>query len=60
MEEKMKTSLFRIWLQNMWHEHKEEFFNYHGGAPTYDLNEYIRKHKWWLKEKYKSVYHNTV
>ena len=47
------TSQFRIWLQKIWQEHKDEVEVYTGEQPCYNMEAYVKKHKWWLKTVYK-------
>lgn len=47
----MKTSSFRIWLQNIWLENKEEHQAY--GELPLSMGEYFQKYKYWLKREYR-------
>jgi len=44
---------FRLWLEKVWQEHKEEVEVYTGGQPCYNREVYIKRYKWWLKSLYK-------
>jgi len=45
-------SNFRLWLQKIWAEHKEEILEETGRPCEYRMEDYIRKYKWWLKTVY--------
>jgi predicted deacetylase len=47
----MKSTPFRIWLNNIWMENKEEYAEI--GQLAMPLEEYFRRYKWWLKREYK-------
>jgi hypothetical protein len=47
----MKDDSFRIWLNNLWMENKEEHAQY--GELPMPLQEYFTRYKWWLKREYK-------
>ena len=47
----MKTSAFRIWLQQIYMEHKDEAEAL--GFQTYDANTYFRTYRYWLKREFK-------
>ena len=51
--EKKLPSLFRVWLQNKWFEHKDELMLWEKKWPEYDDVYYFRKHKWLLRKMYK-------
>jgi hypothetical protein len=42
---------FRIWLQRIYMEHKDETHSY--GLPTCDAPTYFSMYKYWLKREYK-------
>jgi hypothetical protein len=44
---------FRIWLNNLWYQHKTEVLQLTGHPVQYDANVYFSMYKWWLKQKYK-------
>jgi predicted deacetylase len=46
----MKTSPFRVWLQNLWMDNKDEHVD--AGELVLPLEEYFRRYKWWLKREY--------
>jgi hypothetical protein len=47
----MKQSPFRLWLQRIYMDHKDEAMEL-GFAPC-DSNTYFRMYKYWLKREYK-------
>jgi hypothetical protein len=47
----MKTTAFRVWLQRIYMEHKDEAESY--GFPTCDADTYFRMYRFWLKREYK-------
>jgi len=47
----MKQGPFRLWLQNLWMQNKDE--NADLGLNTMSLDQYFHKYKWWLKREYK-------
>jgi hypothetical protein len=47
----MKTTPFRLWLQNIWFDNKQER-NEVGELP-YSQEEYFQKYKYWLKREYR-------
>jgi hypothetical protein len=49
---------FRLWLQNMWFEHKDELESI-GQKCDYDLIQYFNKYKYWLKREYRYQIRNT-
>jgi len=53
-----KKGQFRIWLNNMWMEHKDDVYDYEYRDPQYDLSEYFARYKWWLKKRYKDELQN--
>ena len=46
----MKNSPFRIWLQLIYMDHKDEATSL--GLPTCDADTYFRMYKYWLKREY--------
>ena len=47
------VSHFRIWLNKIWCEHKQEVFDYTGVVVTDDQrSDYIRRNRWFLKALY--------
>jgi len=44
---------FRIWLEKVWQDHKEEVEVYTGNQPCYTRELYVKKYRWWLKSLYK-------
>jgi hypothetical protein len=47
----MKTTAFRVWLQHIYMEHKDEAESY--GFPTCDADTYFRMYRFWLKREYR-------
>ena len=43
---------FRVWLNQLWLEHKDEVYETTGKPCDYDLGLYFNKYKWWLKRMY--------
>lgn len=46
-----KMTPFRLWLQNIWFENKQEHTDL--GQLPYSLEEYFQKYKYWLKREYR-------
>jgi|APGre2960657505_1045072.scaffolds.fasta_scaffold161227_2 hypothetical protein len=46
-------SNFRIWLQKIWMQHKEETFIWTGSLPEYRMAYYVSKYRWWLRREYR-------
>lgn len=56
----MKNSLFRMFCQEKWYEHKDEIYAWTGKALVeYDDKYYLKKHKWLLKRMFKEKYNNA-
>lgn len=49
----MKETSFRIWLQEIWMRHKDEYSDIGMIVPERDLGHYFQKYKYWLKREYK-------
>jgi len=47
----MKNSPFRVWLQAIYMDHKDEAASM--GLPTCDAGTYFRMYKYWLKREFK-------
>lgn len=47
----MKQGTFRIWVQNLWLEHRDENEGYKQDPGT--LKEYWDKYKYWIKREYR-------
>jgi hypothetical protein len=47
----MKSSAFRIWVQNIWMENKEEYLTL--SQLPYTMEEYWSRYKYWLKREYR-------
>jgi hypothetical protein len=45
---------FRLWLQNMWYEHREEVLEWTGKEVEYTSEQYFAKYKWFLRTLYKN------
>lgn len=43
---------FRIWLQQQWYTHCLEIEQWTGSSPTYSMQVYFQKNRWWLKRSY--------
>ena len=46
-------SNFRIWLQKIWMQHKQETFTWSGHFPDYEMAYYVSKYRWWLRREYR-------
>jgi len=46
-------SSFRLWLQKIWVQHKEETLNWTGHMPEYEMAYYVNKYRWWLRREYR-------
>lgn len=55
----MKDSNFRVWLNRMWLEHKDDVLEHTGRKVDYDLRDYFLKYRWWLKTIYKRETQNV-
>jgi hypothetical protein len=47
----MKTTAFRVWLQQTYMEHKDEAVGL--GFEPCDANTYFRMYRYWLKREFK-------
>lgn len=47
----MKSTAFRIWLQRIYMDHKDEAMEY--GQPVSNAAGYFRLYKYWLKREYR-------
>ena len=47
----MKTSTFRMWVQEIWYKNTEEHLTF--GEDPYTIKQYWDTYKWWLKREYK-------
>jgi len=47
----MKLSKFRLWVQNIWMDNREEHFQ--SNELPYTMQEYWDRYKYWLKREYK-------
>lgn len=48
-----KNHQFRVWLQEMWMRHKDEYAELRQFVPEQDLEAYFRQYKYWLKREYR-------
>lgn len=48
----MKSSAFRIWVTQIWFEHKDEVLRIEGKPCCYGADQYFAKYKWWLKREF--------
>ena len=51
----MKTTPFRLWLQRIYMEHKDEAVTL--GFEPCDSDTYFRMYKFWLKREYRHQQH---
>lgn len=49
--QKKEPSNFRLWVQNLWYENCDE--HYAHKEPSYSIQEYFQKFKYWLKREYR-------
>jgi hypothetical protein len=49
----MKTTTFRVWLQEIWMRHKDEYAEIGQLVPEENLEVYFQKYKYWLKREYR-------
>jgi hypothetical protein len=47
----MKTSKFRLWVQEIWYENSEEHLTFK--ENPYTIKEYWERYKYWLKREFK-------
>jgi hypothetical protein len=45
------ASPFRIWVQNLWMENREERLTF--GDDSVTIQQYWKTYKWWIKREYK-------
>lgn len=43
---------FRMWCQQMWYTHLDEFEGWFHRQPDYGSKDYFAKYKYWLKREY--------
>ena len=48
-----KQTTFRIWLQEIWMLHKDEYSEMNQLVPEQDLAAYFQKYKYWLKREFR-------
>ena len=48
-----EISNFRLFVLNMWEDHKEEVFTWTKAPVNYTSEEYFNNNKWYLKTLYK-------
>jgi len=46
---------FRVFLRQMWEEHKDEVFDWTKSPVTYTPEQFFRKNKWFLKKLYREL-----
>ena len=44
---------FRLWLQEKWYEHLDEYMSMGKPIPEYNMKEYFNRYKYWLKREYR-------
>jgi hypothetical protein len=44
---------FRTWLQQQWYSHCLEIEEWTGSLPTYPMQVYFQRYRWWLKREYR-------
>lgn len=49
----MKTNSFRVWLQEIWMQHKDEYADIGQLVPEQDSAAYFQKYKYWLRREYR-------
>jgi len=47
----MKTSPFRIWVQEIWYQNSDEHLSFHENPLT--MKDYWDQYKYWLKREYR-------
>ena len=51
-----KKNPWRDFVTEMWFKHKDEVLLWSGKPVTdYDMKDYFRKNKWFLKQQYKNI-----
>ena len=61
MEPLKKNKSFRLWCSDKWYEHKDEIETWTKKNPSYNMEYYFNKYKWWLKAKFKEeVYEKSI
>lgn len=50
---KQNPTPFRAWLNLIWQEHRTEIYDWEGKVVEYDLSEWIKRNKWFLKSLWK-------
>lgn len=46
-----KVSNFRIWVEMIWRENREERLVWHEDKQS--LDQYFKKYKWWLRREFR-------
>ena len=55
-EYKFKPDVWRNFVTEMWYKHKDEIFTWTGKVVTdYNINDYFKDNKWFLKKKFKKL-----
>jgi hypothetical protein len=44
---------FRMWCQAKWYEHIDELIALGQPVPTYDIQQYFARYRWWLRREYR-------
>ena len=52
-----RASEFRLWVQEMWYQHREECEVYRDSAKS--PAEYWAQYKWWLKREFRFQHKDT-
>lgn len=50
---KQNATPFRAWLNLIWQEHRTEIYDWEGKVVEYDLSDWIKRNKWFLKNLWK-------
>jgi hypothetical protein len=54
------ASPFRVFLRNMWEEHRDEVLAWTNKPVTYTSEQFFRKNKWYLKTLYRKLQQNST
>lgn len=47
-----KPQLFRVFVNEMWMQHKDELLEWEGELPNYTSRDYFLKYRWQLRKLY--------
>jgi hypothetical protein len=50
----MQDSQFRLWVNDIWQEHRREYLSWEKKPCPYDASVYFRQYRWWLKREYQA------